>query len=106
MDLCLIGAAFRMGRRNPARSWFSAVEQMATFSYPSPQSGGRQSPRRQIRLVMKKKLRSARTLIIAQAQGRHSSASSSRKSEEKHVHTISPGGITQLPSRFCRRGRS
>ena len=57
-------------------------------------------------MVMKKKSRSERTFIIAQAQGRHSSASSSRKSDEKQVHTMSPGGMVQLPSRFWRRGRS
>ena len=31
MDLCRMGAAFRMGSRKSARSWSSAVEQTATL---------------------------------------------------------------------------
>ena len=59
-----------------------------------------------MRLVMKKNVRSLRRRIMRHASVRQGSASSSRKSDVKHVYTQLPGAIFQSPPRVRRSGKS
>ena len=104
--LCRIGSERKYGRRSAARRRFSTVQQIVTFSYPSPQSDGIASAKRRMRLVTMKNERSDRERIIRHASGRQPSASSRKKSEEKQVYTGSSPTSKKEPSRFFRSGLS
>ena len=80
-SLCLMGSSSRIGSLQSVLSWFSQVLQIVTCSHPSPQSGGKHFPARSIRLVMIWNFRSVLSRIMSQHPGRHSSASSRKKSE-------------------------
>ena len=80
-SLCRMGSSSRIGSLQSVLSWFSQVLQIVTCSHPSPQSGGKHFPARSIRLVMIWNFRSVLSRIMSQHPGRHSSASSRKKSE-------------------------